>query len=90
MVAETSFRDEEKTVPETGKLVVYLQKKKKNGKIIVSVTVNSVAPLQKKTSQWRTFGEMKLKIKKLKQKKTYDAHQKGRTGSEKTAPPFLL
>ena len=42
-VAETSFRDEE---TETEKLVVYLQKKME--KIIVSVTVNSVAPLQKK------------------------------------------
>ena len=37
---------------------------KKNGKIIVSVTANSVAPLQKNMSQWQTFGEMKLKIKK--------------------------
>ena len=35
-------RRREKTVTETEKLVVYLQK---NGKIIVSVTLNSVAPL---------------------------------------------
>ena len=44
--------------------------KKKNEKIIVSVTVNSVAPLQKNMSQWQTFGEMKLKIKKTKKTKT--------------------
>ena len=43
---------------------------KKNGKIIVSVTVNSVASLQRNMSQWQTFGEMKLKIKKTKKKKT--------------------
>ena len=41
----------------------------KYGKIIVSVTVNSVAPLQKNMSQWQTFGKMKLKIKKTKKKK---------------------
>ena len=55
------------TVTETEKLVIYLQKK--NGKIIVSGTVNSVALLQKNTSQWQTFGEMKLKIKKNEEKK---------------------
>ena len=60
-------RRREKTVTETEKLVVYLQKK---WKIIVSVTVNSVALLQKNTSQWQTFREMKLKIKKTKKKKT--------------------
>jgi len=43
------FTTTEKTVTATGKLVVYLQKQ--NGKIIVSVTVNSVAPLQKDMSQ---------------------------------------
>ena len=32
---------------------------KKNGKIIVSVTVNSVASLQKNMSQWQTFGDKK-------------------------------
>jgi hypothetical protein len=54
---------------ETGKLVVYLPKK--NGKIIVWVTVNSVVPLQKNTSQSQAFGEMKLKIKKWRKKKQY-------------------
>ena len=45
-------------------------KKKQIGEINVSVTVNSVASLQKNMPQWQTFGEMKLKIKKTKQKKT--------------------
>ena len=44
---------------------------KKNGKIIVWVTVNSVVPLQKNTSQSQAFGEMKLKIKKWRKKKQY-------------------
>ena len=46
-VAETSFRDEERkrSLRQENWLFIY---KKKNGKIIVSVTVNSVAPLQKK------------------------------------------
>ena len=67
-VAETSFRDEERkrSLRQENWLFIY---KKKNGNIIVSVTVNSVAPLQKNMSQWQTFGEMKLKIKKTKKKK---------------------
>ena len=70
MVAETSFRDEERkrSLTQENWLFIY---KKKNGKIIVLVTVNSVAPLQKNMSQWQTFGEMKLKIKKTKKKKQY-------------------
>ena len=39
------------------------------GKIIVSVTVDPVAPLQNNTSQGQTFGKMKLKIKKRSKKK---------------------
>ena len=58
-------RRREKVVTETEKFVGYLQK---NRKIIVSVTVISAAPLQKNTSQWQTFGEMKLKIKKRRKK----------------------
>ena len=47
-VFETSFRDEErKRSRQENWLFIY----KKNGKVIASVTVNSVPPLQKKMSQ---------------------------------------
>ena len=63
-VAETSFRDNERkrSLRQKNWLFIY----KKNGKIIVSVAVNL-----KNTSQRQTFGEMKLKIKKMKKKKIY-------------------
>ena len=41
------------------------------------MAVNSIAPLQKNMSQWQTFGEMKLKIKKTKKKKTI-THWRGK------------
>ena len=67
-VPETSFPDEERkrSLRQKNWLFIYKKKWKDN----VSVTVNSVAPLHKKTSQSQTFGEMKLKIKKTKKKKT--------------------
>ena len=68
MVAETSFRDEERkrSLRQKNWLFIYKKKWKDN---CLSDSKFSFSPQKKKLSQWQEFGEMKLKIKKTKKKK---------------------